>query len=199
MVNEGSPSRVHLAHTVAMALLLSLMLSAAPLSCDQLWPGVWKAWQAREVKGELPPFFRQFPNAVERIGQKWVAECQAFDANTLACARGEQLEAEIVQLRKQLAKEKLEPAEREALLAKYRREWSVLDCKQVNRAIDRAAENVARESLDAGVPASDDCAGAELAAGRCRCAHRQCMDRCCREGEACAHSGADTAKCVKAR
>lgn len=196
MSNDES---LQLAQTVDMSLMLSLVLSAAPLSCDQLWPGVWKAWFAREVKGELPPFFRQFPNAVERIGQKWIVECKAFDANTLACARGELLEAEIVELRKKLEKEKMDPAEREALLSRYRREWSVLDCHQVNRAIDRAAENVARESLDAGVPASDDCAGADLAAGRCRCAHRQCMDICCRDGEACAHSGADTAKCVKAR
>lgn len=182
-----------------MSLILSLVLSAAPLSCEQLWPAVWKAWAAREVKGELPPFFRRFPNAVERIGQKWVVECKAFDATTLACARAELLEAEIVQLRKQLEKEKVDPVEREAMLTKYRNEWSVLDCKQVNRAIDRAAENVAREVLDAGVSTSDDCAGAELAAGRCRCAHQQCMDVCCREGEACAHSGADTSKCVKAR
>lgn len=135
-----------------MSLMLSLVLSAAPLSCDQLWPGVWKAWLAREGKGELPPFFRRFPNAIERIGQKWVTECKAFDPNTLACARGEQLESEIVQLRQQLEKEKMDPAEREALLSKYRAEWSVLDCKQVNRAIDRAAEKVARESLDAGIP-----------------------------------------------
>ena len=182
-----------------MSLMLSLVLSAAPLSCDQLWPGVWKAWLAREVKGELPPFFRQFPNAAERLGQKWIVECRAFDARTLACARGEQLEAELVHLRKKLEQEKVDPVEREALLSRYRAEWSVLDCKQVSRAIDRAAENVARESLDAGVPPGDDCTGSDLAAGRCRCAHRQCMDQCCREGEACAHTGADTAKCVKAQ
>lgn len=182
-----------------MSLVLSLVLSAAPLSCEQLWPEVWKAWSARELKGELPPFFRKYPDAIERIGQRWVVECKAFDASTLACARGELLEAELVLLRKRLEEEKVDPARREALLSKYRAGWSVLDCKQVNRAIDRAAENVARELLDAGVPASDDCGGAELAAGRCRCAHRQCMDVCCRAGEVCAHSGADTAKCVKPR
>lgn len=182
-----------------MSLLLWLLVSATPVPCEQLWPTVWKAYAARELKGELPPFFKQFPNAVERIGAKWVIECKAFDVETLSCARGEQLEAEIVVLRKQLEKEKTPPAEREALLNRYRQEWSVLDCKQVDRAIDRAAESAARELLDAGVPVSDDCAGAELASGRCRCAHRQCMDLCCREGETCAHSGANTAKCVKAR
>lgn len=179
--------------------MLSVMLAAAPLSCEHLWPNVWKAYVAREVKGELPPFFRQFPNAVERIGQQWVTECQGFDASALACARGEQLEAEIVTLRKQLEQEKLPVDEREALLARYRKEWSVLDCKQVNRAIDRAAEKVARDVLDAGPLATDDCSGEALASGRCRCAHRQCIDVCCREGEACAHTGADSAKCVKAR
>ncbi|MBL8921111.1 MAG: hypothetical protein JNJ54_19770 [Myxococcaceae bacterium] len=182
-----------------MSLLLSLIVTAAPLSCEQLWPAVWKAYAARELKGELPPFFRQFPNAIERIGQKWVIECKAFEAGALSCARAELLEAELVQLRKQLEREKTPPAEREALLERYRAQWSVLDCKAVDREIDRAAENVARELLDAGVPVRDDCAGDELASGRCRCAHRQCMSVCCREGEACAHSGADTAKCVKAR
>lgn len=182
-----------------MSLLLSLLVSAAPVSCEQLWPTVWKAYAARELKGELPPFFRQFPNAIELIGQKWVLECRAFDSKTLSCARGEFLEAEIVQLRKQLEKEKLPVEQREALLNRYRANWIILDCKEVDRAIDRAAEKVARELLDAGVEARDDCAGDDLAAGRCRCAHRQCMDVCCREGEACAHSGATTAKCVKAR
>ena len=182
-----------------MSLLLSLLVTATPLSCEQLWPNVWKAYAARELKGELPPFFKQFPNAVERIGRQWVIECKAFEASTLSCARGELLEAEIVQLRKQLEKEKTPPAEREALLTKYRAQWIVLDCKPVDRVIDRAAENVARELLDAGVPARDDCSGDDLASGRCRCAHRQCMDLCCREGETCAHSGANTSKCVKAR
>ncbi len=46
--------------------------------------------------------------------------------------------------------EKTPPTEREALLSRYRAQWIVLDCKQVDRAIDRAAENVARERLDAG-------------------------------------------------
>lgn len=182
-----------------MTLLLSLLVTATPLSCEQLWPNVWKAYAARELKGELPPFFKQFPNAVERIGQKWVIECKAFEADTLSCARGEFLEAEIAQLRKQLEKEKMPIDEREVLLGRYRAQWSVLDCKKVDRAIDRAAENVARELLDAGVPRSDTCSGDDLASGRCRCLHRQCMDVCCREGEACAHTGADTAKCVKAR
>ncbi|MBE2248416.1 MAG: hypothetical protein IAE78_02630 [Myxococcus sp.] len=136
-----------------MALLLSLVLSGTPASCDALWPSVWKAYAARELKGAPPPFFRQFPDAVARIGRQWVVECQAFDAPTLACARGEWLEAEIAELREQLKKDKTPPAEREGLLDRYRAQWSVLDCKQVNRAIDRAAEKVARLLLDAGVPA----------------------------------------------
>jgi hypothetical protein len=120
-----------------MSLLLSLLVSAAPISCEQLWPTVWKAYAARELKGELPPFFREFPNAIERIGQQWVIECRAFDAKTLSCARGEFLEAEIVQLRKQLEKEKLPVEERERLLNKYRAEWIVLDCREVDRSSRR--------------------------------------------------------------
>jgi hypothetical protein len=182
-----------------MSLLLALLVTASPRSCEELWPDVWKAYAARELKGAPPPFFRQFPNAIERIGQQWVAECKTFDAEALACARAERLEAEVGLLRKQLEREKTPAPEREALLQRYRAQWSVLDCKTVDRALDRAAENVARELLDAGVPARDDCAGDELASGRCRCRHRQCLTVCCREGEACAHLGGSTAKCVKAR
>lgn len=182
-----------------MSLALSLLISAAPLSCEQLWPSVWKAYAARELTGEPPPFFRQFPNAIERIGQKWVLECRAFDRQTLSCARGDLLEAELVQLRAQLEKEKVPVEERERLLARYRADWVILDCKDVDRAIDRAAEKVARELLDAGVEVRANCAGEDLTAGRCRCPSTRCMDVCCREGEACAHSGATTAKCVKAR
>lgn len=54
-------------------------------------------------------------------------------------------------------------------------------------------------SLDAGVPKSDDCMGADLEEGRCQCAHTRCMDTCCPRGWVCAHSGATTAKCIRPR
>lgn len=129
----------------------------------------------------------------------WILECRAFDKAALDCATGVTLEAELTALRRSLENEKLPPAEIDKAIAKLRSEWSVLECREVDRALDRGGAAVAREVLDAGVPRSDDCAGADLASGKCQCAHRRCMDICCPEGWACAHSGADQAKCVRPR
>jgi hypothetical protein len=58
--------------------------------------------------------------------------------------------------------------------------------------------------IDAGtapVPAvRDDCTAEDLQSGRCRCAHRTCMDTCCPDGYVCAHGagpGAGAAKCLR--
>lgn len=182
-----------------MLSLVALALSSTPvpLTCEQLWPEVW----ARFVTAETAetPFFRRFPHGQTLLGQKWVLECEAFDAGTLACARRETLERELAELRAKLEREKMPPAERDTLISRLRSEWSILDCKEVTRALDRAAERAARQLADAGVPERDDCAGDDLVSGRCRCAHTRCLDQCCRQGEACAHSGSGRSKCVKAR
>jgi hypothetical protein len=141
--------------------------------------------------------FERVPDAKERLGRAWIVECRSFDKAALDCASGVTLEAELAELRRSLEKEKLSPAEIDKLIAKAHSEWSVLECREVDRALDRAGAAVARDVLDAGVPRSDDCAGAELTSGRCQCAHRRCMDICCPEGWACAHSGAAQAKCVR--
>jgi hypothetical protein len=182
-----------------MLSLVALVLSSnpVPLTCEQLWPEVWARFVT--VETAATPFFGRFPNGQALLGQMWISECEAFDAGTLACARRERLERELAELRAKLEREKVPPAERNALISRLRSEWSILDCKEVNRALDRAAERAARQLADAGVPERDDCAGDDLVSGRCRCAHRRCLDQCCRAGEACAHGGSGPPKCVRAR
>ncbi len=96
-----------------------------------------------------------------------------------------------------LEKEKLPAKEIEQLIAKARAQWSVLECREVERSLDRAGAVVARDVLDAGVPRSDECMGADLESGRCQCAHSRCMDICCPAGWVCAHSGAKQSKCLR--
>ena len=59
-----------------MVLLLALLLSAPPASCEQLWPAVWKALDAQDLKGKLP--FPTLPDGKERLGRAWVFECARF-------------------------------------------------------------------------------------------------------------------------
>ena len=127
-----------------MVLLLALMLTAPPATCEQLWPTVWKALDAKDLKGKPP--FPTLPDGKERLGRAWVAECSRFDKETLECARGVQLEAQLALVRKLLEQERTPPAEIEKLLAKARAEWKITDCKEVDRAIDRAAHGVARDA-----------------------------------------------------
>lgn len=181
-----------------MVLLVGLVIAAAPPPCDALWPVVWKAYEAQELSKGTPPLFEQVPDAKERLGRAWWVECNAFDREALDCAKGVTLEAELVALRKSLEK-KLPAKELDQLIAKTRADWSVLECREVDRALDRAGAAVSREVLDAGVRRSDDCMGAELESGRCQCAHARCMDICCPAGWACAHSGAKQSKCIRPR
>ncbi|MDP3151825.1 MAG: hypothetical protein Q8N23_04110 [Archangium sp.] len=180
-----------------MVLLLGLVLAASPPPCDSLWPVVWKAYEAQELSKGTPPLFERLPDAKERLGRAWRVECGAFDQPALDCATGVTLEAELAVLRKSLEKEKMPAKEIDRLIARARAEWSVLECREVDRALDRAGAAVAREVFDAGVPRSDECMGAELESGRCQCAHSRCMDLCCPAGWACAHSGAKQSKCIR--
>lgn len=127
-----------------MNLLLALVLTAQPASCEQLWPAVWKALDKQDLKGKGP--FPTLPDGKERLGRAWVAECARFDQETLECARGEQLEAQVALLRKMAEKEKFPPAEIERMAAQLRAEWKIIDCKEVDRAIDRAARAVAKDA-----------------------------------------------------
>ncbi len=130
-------------------LLAGLMLAAAPSPCNALWPTVWKAYSAQELKKGLPPLFVKLPDAKDRLGRAWVAECRAFDKEVIECAHGVELEAQLAGLRRQLEADKVPPAEIERLLQKVRDSWSVLECREVDRALDRAGAAVAR---DAGLP-----------------------------------------------
>lgn len=52
------------------------------------------------------------------------------------------------------------------------------------------------------IPARDDCMGADLANGTCRCAHQRCMDICCPAGWTCSHPRTPEggfAKCLRPR
>jgi hypothetical protein len=169
-------------------LMLLALLTATPTPCEALWPTVWKALPAKEL-----------PDAKERLGRAWIAECRAFTPAALDCAMGVTHEIELLELRRALEKRNIPKQTIDEGIAKARADWSPLHCPEVARALDRARAGLAADARDAGVPRSDDCAGADLASGKCQCAHHQCMDSCCPEGWACAHSGATTAKCVRPR
>lgn len=179
-----------------MVLLVGLVLVASPPSCDAVWPVVWKAYEAQELSKGKPPLLEQVPDARERLGRAWRLECETFGQAALDCAKGVTLEAELAVLRKSLENRKMPAKEIDQLLTKMRADWSVLECREVDRSLDRAGAAVARDVLDAGVPRSDDCMGAELESRRCQCAHLRCMDICCPAGWACAHSRGKQSKCV---
>lgn len=126
---------------------LALVLAAPPKpSCEQLWPRVWSALEAHEFRDGQPPFFARVPNAKERLGAAWVSECRRFDEAALSCARGEVLARELEALKKQLLADGIPPAEVEAVLERQKREWSMLECREVQRAVDRAAQHVATDA-----------------------------------------------------
>jgi hypothetical protein len=129
-----------------MISLVSLLLLATPVQCNKLWPEVWKSYAATELTGELPALFKKLPDAKERLGAAWVLECRQFDAKTTDCARGVTLEKELATLRNQLKKEKASPKEIELMLGKMRSQWRILDCRQVNQALDVSAAKVAKEA-----------------------------------------------------
>lgn len=134
----------------AMVLSLLIVLSAAPkpLSCEQLWPQVWTALEKQEFSEGKPPLFEKVPNAKERLGIAWVGECKRFNSAELSCARGEVLEKEIAVLKKKLQADKVPADEIEQGLKHVRMHWTILECKEVDRAVDRAANLVA---VDAGL------------------------------------------------
>lgn len=127
-----------------MAFLLALVLAAQPASCEQLWPVVWKALDEQDLKGKPP--FPTLPDGKDRLGRAWVAECQRFSPETLACARGEQLGAQLALLRKTLEKDHIPPGEIDRVVNRLRDEWRITECKDVDRAIDRASRVVAADA-----------------------------------------------------
>lgn len=127
-----------------MLLALLMVMSAGPkATCEQLWPRVWSALEKQEFKNGKPAFFDRITDAKQKLGVAWVNECKRFDAPTLSCARGEQLAEELALLKKQLDAEDVPPADIDAGLEKMRAAWSILECREVNRAVDRAAQKVA--------------------------------------------------------
>ncbi len=126
-----------------MLLALLMVMSAGPkATCEQLWPRVWSALEKQEFKNGKPGFFDRIPEAQQKLGAAWVSECSRFDAPTLSCARGEQLGEELATLKKQLEADGVPPADVDAGLKKLRDAWSILECREVNRAVDRAAQKV---------------------------------------------------------
>ncbi len=127
--------------------LMVLMLAVDERPCTSLWSNVWKAFSARELKGEPPSLFKKLPDAKERLGVAWVGQCKAFDAATLDCVRGHKLEKELAALRVELEADGKSPKkEIDEVMAKLRAEWSPLECKGVEESLDRAAALVARDA-----------------------------------------------------
>jgi hypothetical protein len=174
-------------------MLLAFILAAAPMPCEQLWPTVFKAYADQELSKSPPPLFEKFPDAKVRLEKAWLTECRAFDKPTLDCAKGVTLETELTELRRKLKADTLPPAQIEELIKATRAEWTPLQCKEIERSLDRAGAAAAKDAI----PRSDDCMGADLESGKCQCAHNRCMDICCPAGWACAHSGAKQSKCIR--
>ncbi len=181
-----------------MSVFLTLILAAAPTPCEAVWPAVWNEYSARELAAGSVPAYVRIPNGKERLARAWIAECKTFDKDAMRCAQGVTLETQIRLLRIQLEGQ-YTPADLEQVLKKVREQRTVLECEEVAAALTHAVDSLMSAVVDGGVPRSDDCAGAALTSGKCQCAHSQCMDICCPEGWACAHSGATQAKCVKPR
>ncbi len=130
----------------SIAALLALLTSAPRPDCEALWPRVWRALEQREFRDGLPPLFQRVPGAKEQLGAAWTQACRRFDAAALACARGEQLEADLEHLRRRLVADGASPEELEAGLRRMRESWSALECREVRRALDRAAQQVAADA-----------------------------------------------------
>ncbi len=133
---------------MVLPLLIALSATPKPTSCEQLWPRVWAALEKQEFSEGKPPLFEKVPNAKERLGAAWVGECKRFTAEELACARGDSLEKELAALKKKLQADKIPAEEIEQGLKHVRMHWSILECREVDRAVDRAANLVA---VDAGL------------------------------------------------
>lgn len=128
-------------------MLLALLLAAAPASCDVLWDRSWKALNLREKDPGAP--LAKVKDLEKKLRAAWLPECRKFTPETLSCARGEDLEKEVELARKMLEAEKVPPEQIEKLLPKLRADWSILDCKELDRSLDRAAAKVAKdEGLD---------------------------------------------------
>ena len=107
---------------------------------------MWAALETHEFRDGLPPLFSRVPHAKEKLGVAWVDACRRFDAAALACARGEVLARELSELEKQLLADGLTPAEIAPGLEKQKAAWSMLECRAVKRAVDRAAQQVATDA-----------------------------------------------------
>ncbi len=118
----------------------------APASCEQLWPKVWAALRKQEFTEGRPPFFDLVADAEKRLGEAWVGECRRFTREALACARGQQLEKELAALKKKLRADKVPKEDIDRGVQHVREHWSILECKDVDRAIDRAAGQVAADA-----------------------------------------------------
>jgi hypothetical protein len=125
-------------------MLLALMLLAAPPPCEALWPTVWKSYAEKELSKGTPPLFEKFPDAKQRLEKAWLTECRAFDKATLDCAKGVTREAEFSEIRRNLTAQKLPPEQIEALIKELRAEWTPLQCKEVDRSLDRAGAAAAK-------------------------------------------------------
>ena len=194
-----------------MTFFLALILAAAPKPCETAWLAVWKEYSARELATGTVPTYVRIPNGKDRIAKAWIAECRSFDKDAMRCATGVLLETQMRLLRIQLEGQ-FSPADLEQIVEKFREQRTVLECDEVAAALTHAIDSVMSSVVDAGtstslpstspttgIPRSDDCAGLALTSGKCQCAHLQCMDSCCPEGWACAHSGETQSKCVRPR
>lgn len=126
-----------------MSLLLSLVLSASPAACSEVFPNVWSAWQKREEISEERPRFAKVPDARERVEKEWVKTCAPLDAEALDCARGLSFQKRIEAMQARGGKDPLAKQETEHAVNKLKKTYTVLECPQVGPAMAQAVDAVA--------------------------------------------------------
>ena len=131
-----------------MLVALLLLFANPPVACEPVWQKAWKAFLDRELKGSAPDKTPRVPNAVELIHKAFLTECASFTPQTMKCARGEQRERVVLEMRKAMQGEKASASAIAAAEARYRASWTVLECHDVTVAIERAGE---RAGADAGL------------------------------------------------
>lgn len=125
-----------------MSLLLSLVLSASPQACSEVFPNVWSAWQKREELREERPRFEKVPDARDRVEKEWVKACASLDAAALDCARGLTFQKQVDAMFERVKGNRLATQETEHAVNKLKKTYTVLECPAVEPAMSQAVDAV---------------------------------------------------------
>lgn len=125
-----------------MSLLLSLVLTASPQACSEVFPNVWSAWQKREEVREERSRFEKVPDARERVEKEWLKSCASLDAAALDCARGLTFQKQVDSMFERAKGNRLATQETEHAVNKLKKTYTVLECPAVEPALVQAIDAV---------------------------------------------------------